>query len=129
MQSIEIRKAIQADLLILQSLGRQTFLETFADSNTETDMDNYLPESFGIEKLTIELYDPNSEFYLAVIDRIPIGYLKINYAEAQTELKANQAIEIERIYVLKELHKKKLGRHFMIMHWTWHNTEMQNTYG
>lgn len=38
-----------------------------------------------------------------------IGYLKLNFAHAQTELRDGSSIEIERIYVLKENHGKGVG--------------------
>ncbi len=39
-----------------------------------------------------------------------IGYLKINFGESQTELKDTKALEIERIYVSRELQGKKVGQ-------------------
>jgi ribosomal protein S18 acetylase RimI-like enzyme len=52
----------------------------------------------------------NSEFYFALLDDSVIGYLKLNYGQSQTEIKDNDALEIERIYVLKEFHGKKVGQ-------------------
>jgi len=56
------------------------------------------------------LTNPNSEFYFALFDNKVIGYLKINFGQAQTELKDKKALEIERIYVLKKFHGKKVGQ-------------------
>jgi ribosomal protein S18 acetylase RimI-like enzyme len=39
-----------------------------------------------------------------------IGYLKVNSGNAQTELKDKRALEIERIYILKEYQGKKVGQ-------------------
>jgi ribosomal protein S18 acetylase RimI-like enzyme len=36
--------------------------------------------------------------------------LKLNFGEAQTELKNNTSLEIERIYVLKEFHGQNMGQ-------------------
>jgi ribosomal protein S18 acetylase RimI-like enzyme len=36
--------------------------------------------------------------------------LKINFGDAQTELKDNKSVEIERIYVLQAFQGKKLGQ-------------------
>jgi hypothetical protein len=44
MSKIEIRKVTAADIAILQDIGRQTFYETYADMNTEADMQKYLDE-------------------------------------------------------------------------------------
>ena len=73
-------------------------------------MQKYLEEGFTVDKLTSELTNPNSEFYFALFDNKVIGYLKINFGQAQTELKDQNALEIERIYVLKEFHGKKVGQ-------------------
>jgi diamine N-acetyltransferase len=110
MDEIEIKKIGVPDIEQLQVIGRQTFFETFADGNTEENMQKYLEEGFTVDKLTSELTNPNSEFYFALFDNKVIGYLKINFGQAQTELKDKKALEIERIYVLKEFHGKKVGQ-------------------
>lgn len=110
MKSITIIKISISDITELQKIGRQTFQETFADSNSEENMKSYLEEGFSFEKLTEELKNANSEFYFAKIDNEVISYLKVNFGESQTELKDNKALEIERIYVLKEFHGKKVGQ-------------------
>ena len=94
----------------LQDIGRQTFLETFSAGNTEENMKKYLEEDFSFEKLTLELNDPNSEFYFATLGNKVIGYLKLNFGHSQTELQDDKAVEIERIYVAKEFHGKKVGQ-------------------
>jgi len=110
MEEIVINKIGLKEITALQTIGRQTFFETFADGNTEENMQKYLEEGFTIDKLTAELTNPDSAFYFATISKNIIGYLKINFGSAQTELKENNAIEIERIYVLIEFHGKKVGQ-------------------
>ena len=105
-----IRALTESDLLNLQSISRQTFLETFADTNSEKNMTNYLETAYASEKLLLELASPSVEFYFAEIDSTIVGYLKVNFGDAQTELKDNSAVEIERIYVLKEFHGAKVGQ-------------------
>ena len=39
-----------------------------------------------------------------------VGYFKVNFNEAQTELKMSNAMEIERIYVLKDFQGMKVGK-------------------
>lgn len=110
MNNISIIKAGLADIKKLQLIGRKTFSETFAASNTEENMKNYLDQSFSIERLTAELSDANAEIYLAELDNNIIGYLKLNIGQSQTELKDDNALEIERIYVSKEFHGKQVGQ-------------------
>ena len=110
MHNISIIKANFQDIEKLQKIGRQTFFETFSESNSEENMQKYLDGGFSIEKLTTELTDTNAEFYFAVLDEEVIGYLKLNFGDSQTELKDNKALEIERIYVSKEFHGKSVGQ-------------------
>jgi len=107
---IEIKKVYKDDVVSLQHIGGQTFFETFASSNTEANMKEYLEVGFSIEKLTGELNDENSAFYFAIDNNNVIGYLKLNFGSSQTELKDDAAVEIERIYVLSAYHGKKVGQ-------------------
>lgn len=86
----------------LQDISRRTFRETFGNQNTEEDMRNYLENSLSKERLTNELAQKNSHFFFLFIDDHLAGYLKLNTAEAQTEREAPNALEVERIYLLKD---------------------------
>ncbi len=110
MEKIFLKKATLNDINELQEIGRQTFLETFAASNTEENMQQYLEEGFAVDKLRAELNNNHSEFYFALLDDKVIGYLKLNFGQSQTELKDDGAVEIERIYVLQAFHGKKIGQ-------------------
>lgn len=109
-ENIQLKKISLNEIDQLQKIGRQTFQETFSDSNSEENMKNYLQEGFSSEKLTAELNNKDSEFYFATLENNVIGYLKVNFGESQTELKDSKALEIERIYVSKEFHGKKVGQ-------------------
>lgn len=95
---------------LLQQISRQTFAETFAASNTEENMKKYLDEAYSREKLAAEMQDPNARFYFAKVGGQVVGYLKLNSGAAQTELKDERALEIERIYVLSSWHGKHIGQ-------------------
>jgi len=110
MKKIEIREITLNDIDQLLEIGRQTFYETFIVWNTEENLNIYLDERFTVGKLTDELNNKDSEFYFALFDNKVIGYLKINTGKAQTELQDDRALEIERIYVLKEFHGKNVGQ-------------------
>ena len=114
MDSIEmeiiITKITENEISELQEISKKTFSETFAQNNTEESMAQYLETGFATEKLRAELNDNNSEFYFARLDDQVIGYLKINTGSAQTEIKGDNGLEIERIYVSKDFHGKKVGQ-------------------
>lgn len=110
MDNIEIKKANHSDIELLQNIGRQTFYEKFTENNTEENLNKYAAEAYTFEKIASEVNDVNSQFYLATLKAQTVGYLKINFGEAQTELQDPQALEIERIYVLKEFQGRKIGQ-------------------
>jgi len=110
MSVIIIGKASANDVETLIAIGKETFHETFSLGNTEENMVKYLEANFSSEKLTSELNNPNSSFYIAWHDSEPVGYLKVNQGKAQTELQDKSALEIERIYVKSAYHGKKAGQ-------------------
>jgi ribosomal protein S18 acetylase RimI-like enzyme len=108
--NIKIEQINHSHIAALQQIGRQTFSETFAESNSAENMAKYLEEAYSFEKLNDELNNPNSFFYFAMLDEKVIGYLKLNMGGSQTELKDNDALEIERVYVLKSFQGKRVGQ-------------------
>jgi ribosomal protein S18 acetylase RimI-like enzyme len=110
MKPIEIKRITSNDVLALQNISSQTFIETFAAVNTSENMTSYLVEEFSLEKLSSELINPNIEYYFARIGEEVIGYLKLNIGIAQKELQNENSLEIERIYVSKEYLGKQVGQ-------------------
>ncbi|CAL2108729.1 Spermidine/spermine N(1)-acetyltransferase [Tenacibaculum sp. 190524A02b] len=107
---MKIRKVRTEDLEKLKEIGKQTFFETFSSQNSEENMEKYLENEFSIQKLHKELTNQNTEFYFVESEGKVIGYLKVNIGDAQTEMKEENSLEIERIYVLKEFHGKQVGQ-------------------
>ncbi|GCF94886.1 N-acetyltransferase [Enterococcus florum] len=98
---------------ILQALSIRIFTETFSAQNTPENMTAYLTEAYQLEKLQNELQNPNSSFFFIYSDQVLAGYLKVNINEAQTETIADNALEIERIYVDHALNGQGLGQALM----------------
>ena len=111
--TIKILKVGNKEVDLLRAISAQTFTETFAENNTESDMQKYLSENLSIEQLSKELSSPYSEFYFLKLNSRIIGYLKLNTGEAQTELKNNTSLEIERIYVKQEYQGKHFGKQLL----------------
>ena len=107
---MKIRKINIDDLETLRNLSIQTFKETFEEVNTEENMQKYLNENLNEEKLKSELENQNSEFYFAENNGEILGYLKLNFKDAQTEKVEENHFEIERIYVLKAFLGQKIGQ-------------------
>jgi len=103
-------KLNSGDVKELELISKQTYFNAFSAENSPENMQAYLESSLSEEKLLKELKDANSEFYFAEINRKTIGYFKINFGDAQTDLHDPDALELERIYVIKEFQGKKIGQ-------------------
>jgi ribosomal protein S18 acetylase RimI-like enzyme len=110
MENLNIRKVTPADLDLLQQISKQTFTETFAHNNSADSINKYLSTALSAEKLSTQLNEKNSNFYFAMLGDQIIGYLKLNFGNAQTDIKENNGVEIERIYVLSQYHGLKVGQ-------------------
>lgn len=113
MNTIRIRKASISDLEIIQEISTKTFVETFAAANTPENLENYIQENFNAAQVASEINNSESIFYLANLGTNTLGYLKLNFGKAQTEIHSLEAMEIQRIYVLKAFHGKKIGQLFL----------------
>ena len=112
-QASEISKVTINEVELLRNISVQTFTETFAHQNSESDMHKYVSENLSIEQLTKELNTKGSSFYFLNLNSDVIGYLKINTGKAQTELKNDISLEIERIYIKHEFHGKNIGKQLL----------------
>ena len=113
MITIQIEKVSVINIDDLQKISRDTFYETFVTSTSEENMRLYLENNFSKEQLSKELENSYSEFYFAIQENEVIGYLKINYSAAQTELKDDNSLEVERVYVRHNYHGKGVGQQLL----------------
>jgi diamine N-acetyltransferase len=98
-----------ADLESLRSIAYRTYDEAFGHQNTRANMDAYLESAFSKSRLEAELRDPRSAFFFLYNDGILAGYMKVNESDAQTDLRDPEALELERIYVLRDFQGLGLG--------------------
>ena len=106
---MEIIRVNPSDVNILLALSRKTFHESFNHLNTPENMDFYMNQAFNMEKLFSELLNPFSEFYFAIHDNAKVGYLKVNKCPAQSDIRDDQSLEIERIYIDNDYQGAGLG--------------------
>ncbi len=107
---ITIRKVHITEADTLLAFSKRTFYESFAHLNDPANMRAYSDIAFMPQRVHEELSNPNSEFYFALLDDDLVGYIKINFADAQSDLKDQNALEVERIYVADEHQGKKIGK-------------------
>lgn len=110
---VTIRQAKAPDIDSLLPLVKTTFFVAFEHLNNPEDFKAYTDKAFTHEQVLSELQNPNSEFFFALYDGEPVGYIKFNYGPAQTDVKDRDSMEVERLYVLTEHQNKQIGKLLM----------------
>lgn len=108
--SLDIRIAATKDAARVAALARDTFIATFADSNSPEDMAHYIEQAFAVETIHSELADTASTFVWAEENGIPAGYAKLYRGNADDCITGPRAVELERIYADPELIGAGVGK-------------------
>lgn len=108
--TIHIRECSLEDLDSLLEISEKTFYETFAEQNTEENMKAYSEATYQKSKFQKELENPHSKFFYIYYQDDLAGFLKLNILSAQSEAMGDDALEVERIYILKKFQKHGLGK-------------------
>ena len=111
--AVVLRYATREDAELIADISRQTFYDTFAADNTEEDMAKFLNEQFTKGRLMLEVGSPENIFLLAYCDGEVAGYLKLREGKKLVQLQGAAAMEIARIYVVKEFLGKGVGKQLM----------------
>ena len=109
MQKVLIKRVEESDIPDLIKVARSTFDHTYRHLNDPSHFEAYMTSAFSDDKISKEVADPNSLFYILVLLEEIVGYLKLNRKEAQTEADMDNALEIERIYVVQHMKGHGLG--------------------
>lgn len=109
-----IRRATINDAALLNHMGRTTFENTFGEYNTKEDMELYLEKKYTLQQVTREIEEPGSIFLIAFDKDAEIGYVKLrDKAMIPGSTTSTGAMEIERLYVIKEYIGKHVGSSLM----------------
>lgn len=107
--SLTVNAATVNDAETISSLATTTFYETYAWYNTADNMQAYTMQHFNVEQTKRELQEPDTRFFLALLNGRAIGYAKMRNAEHPPALAGKRYLEIERIYILLQFRKLKAG--------------------
>src|SRR5436190_13192684 len=100
-----IRVADSNDAELIADLSRKTFLETFAEQNTQANMDKFMNEQFTRERLIKEVGADKNIFLIAELDGDVVGYARLRESENPALLNNLPSIEIDG-----RLFNKEIGR-------------------
>ena len=99
--------------LQLAKLAEKTFRESFEVMNDPVEFQDYIDKAFNLKQIKSELSTDHSEFYFLYQDKHLVGFFKTNIYKAQTDIKDDKGMELERIYVLSEFQGNGHGRYMI----------------
>ncbi len=102
-------------LEVLVEVSKSTFRSAFEEQNNPDDFKTYLDQAFSKKRLCEEMANPNMHFYFVYLNGELAAYFKLNLNDAQTDVKREDSMELERIYVLDQFQGRQLGKH--ILNW------------
>ncbi|MFC4095884.1 GNAT family N-acetyltransferase [Euzebyella saccharophila] len=106
-------KCQSSDLDNLVKISSETFRAAFEKQNDPVDFEKYMSEAFSADRLKKELNQKHASFYFLWDGDALAGYIKVNEFGAQSDLKIDEALELERIYVLQNYQGKGIGAHLI----------------
>ena len=107
-----IRKATPDDAARLSELGATVFVQSYQHPYDQEDMDMYLDETFSEEKIAEEINTEAIYYYVAEIDSI-VGFIKFYTFRWTPRFKGKITVEVERLYIQKEMEGKNIGSQLM----------------
>ena len=110
MVKVIIRRSLPNDAKLLSQLSERTFIDSFGHTCSEFDMSDFVARYFSEDRILEELSDQEDHYYLAFIDDFPVGYMRLKEGyEEYPAIQKYKAIELKRIYILKEYQSQKVG--------------------
>ena len=113
MQPFNIRVIDPSEVDDLQRLALKIFYDSFAALNTPENMSAYTDMAYNRDQLQEEINDLQSEHYFLCDGEKKIGFLKLNTAEVQSDIKDPESLEIQRIYIDQDYQGRGLGAHLL----------------
>ena len=110
MSNLEIRLAKKEDAPFIAFLGRITFTETFGHFfRDQQDLLDYHNLTFSVEKIENGIEKPNNVFWIAFVNRLPVGYAKLKLNSKSDFIDSTNICQLQKIYVLKDFLSMKIG--------------------
>lgn len=111
---LHFQKCMFSDIDQLVEISRTTFVDSFEKDNDPKDFKSYVDAAFEKNTIAKQLKHPNSVFYFAFLEERLVGYFKLNISDAQTDIKSEESIELERIYVDKDFQGQHIGKYMLL---------------
>lgn len=108
--TFEIRLATPEDAATIALLGQVTFSDTFGHYfRDRNDLIQYFERTFSVSKIEQSLQKSTALYWLAFVDRLPVGYAKLKLDSPSPFVDLKGVCQLQKIYILKDFHGMKIG--------------------
>lgn len=108
-KKIEIKKAETCDLEALHLISYATFFDSFAEESTLQDITSYLDKCMTTSAIATQLNEEGTAFYLLKVKNRLVGYFKLKFMPSPDKTELDDAMELERLYVLSKYQNMGYG--------------------
>ena len=113
MSDLQIRDATPADTERLATTGQRLFIATYGDISGADDLAAHVDDYFGEPAIAAELQRDGVRYLLAM-DRDEIaGFLKLRHSTIPKSVPADDALEVQQLYVSPDQQRRGIGRRLM----------------
>jgi len=109
MPTIKIASITDSDILsqLAKAIYKENYLHLWLPGGADWYMHEY---AYPADKLEAELADSNVVYYLVHEEGEPVGYLKLLLSASLKGFLPEEALEIERIYLLDKMKGRGVGK-------------------
>lgn len=117
MNQFTIRQATIADLHLISVLAITTHYEAYFELDPSHDLADYCIRFFNLETLKDELENPKLTYLIAEYEGNAVGFAQLREGKKIECMEGENAIEVQRIYLIEKAKGKKLGKILMEKCW------------
>ena len=110
---IDIQQVELSDLATLHKFCCEVYSQNFYNHWYEGGLEQYIEKVFGVDTLKMELSGNNVQYYLALIARKPVAFMKLNLFSNLPGFEMEKGIELDKIYILQQFKGMKIGKRLL----------------
>jgi ribosomal protein S18 acetylase RimI-like enzyme len=111
--AIDIQRMDLTNVAALQKTCCEIYSQSFYTHWDEGGLQQYIAKVFGADTLKVELADKNILYYVAFMNRDPVGFMKINLLSSLPGVQMEKGIELDKIYVSPRYKRMKVGERLL----------------
>ncbi len=111
---VTLRPITISEVDIFSKTAARSFIEAYRETETMDELTAFCEKHFSIEHLTSDLQSVDYQHVAAFLGDEMVGYLKLNLSVRPDGSRDLSALQIHRIYVLRDFWAHKIGAALML---------------